>query len=40
MAKVPREELLAGLSRHLPEAVDELTPQRRIPSEQEAQRSM
>lgn len=33
-----REELLAGLSRELPEAVDKLTPQGRIPSDQEVQR--
>jgi uncharacterized protein YidB (DUF937 family) len=33
-----REELLAGLSRELPEAVDELTPDGRIPTEQEAAR--
>jgi uncharacterized protein YidB (DUF937 family) len=31
-------ELLAGLSRELPEAVDELTPQGRIPTDQEAAR--
>jgi uncharacterized protein YidB (DUF937 family) len=35
---MPREQLLAGLSRELPETVDKLTPQGRIPSEQEAQR--
>jgi uncharacterized protein YidB (DUF937 family) len=33
-----REDLLAGLSRELPEAVDRLTPQGRIPTEQEAAR--
>jgi len=33
-----REELLEGLSRELPEAVDELTPQGRLPTEQEAAR--
>ena len=33
-----KEELLAGLSQELPEWVDKLTPQGRIPSEQEAQR--
>ena len=31
-----REELMAGLSRELPTVVDELTPQGRIPSAQEA----
>jgi uncharacterized protein YidB (DUF937 family) len=33
-----REELLAGLSRDLPAAVDALTPQGRLPTEQEAAR--
>ena len=33
-----REELLAGLSRELPEAVDKLTPEGRVPTEQEAAR--
>lgn len=33
-----REELLAGLSRELPEVVDKLTPEGRLPSEQEAAR--
>jgi uncharacterized protein YidB (DUF937 family) len=33
-----REELLAGLSRELPEAVDKLTPDGRVPTEQEAAR--
>jgi uncharacterized protein YidB (DUF937 family) len=33
-----REELLAGLSRELPQAVDQLTPQGRLPTEQEASR--
>jgi uncharacterized protein YidB (DUF937 family) len=33
-----REELLAGLSRELPEAVDKLTPEGRLPTEQEAAR--
>jgi uncharacterized protein YidB (DUF937 family) len=32
------EDLLAGLSRELPEAVDKLTPQGRLPTEQEAAR--
>jgi len=33
-----RDELLAGLSRELPQAIDKLTPQGRIPTEQEAER--
>jgi uncharacterized protein YidB (DUF937 family) len=33
-----REKLFAGLSRELPEVVDELTPDGRVPSEQEAAR--
>lgn len=33
-----RQELLDGLSRELPQAVDQLTPQGRIPSEEEAAR--
>jgi uncharacterized protein YidB (DUF937 family) len=33
-----REELLAGLSQHLPAAVDELTPQGRLPTDHEASR--
>jgi uncharacterized protein YidB (DUF937 family) len=33
-----REELLAGLSRELPAAVDQLTPDGRLPSAQEASR--
>jgi uncharacterized protein YidB (DUF937 family) len=33
-----RDELLAGLSQHLPEAVDKLTPQGRIPNHEEAER--
>jgi uncharacterized protein YidB (DUF937 family) len=33
-----REELLAGLSRELPEAVDKLTPEGRIPTSEEAAR--
>jgi uncharacterized protein YidB (DUF937 family) len=33
-----RQELLAGLSRELPGAIDELTPDGKIPSEQEADR--
>jgi uncharacterized protein YidB (DUF937 family) len=35
-----REELLAGLSKSLPEAVDKLTPDGRIPTEAEARRLM
>jgi uncharacterized protein YidB (DUF937 family) len=31
-----RDDLLAGLSQELPQAIDELTPDGRIPSEQEA----
>jgi uncharacterized protein YidB (DUF937 family) len=33
-----RDELLAGLSQQLPQAVDELTPEGRLPTEQEASR--
>ena len=33
-----RNELLAGLSQQLPQAVDELTPDGRLPTEQEASR--
>ena len=33
-----REELLAGLSQELPQVVDKLTPQGRIPTDQEAAR--
>ncbi len=33
-----RDELLAGLSEELPQAVDELTPEGRLPTEQEASR--
>jgi uncharacterized protein YidB (DUF937 family) len=36
---LPREQLLAGLSRELPQAVDQLTPEGRIPSEEEAART-
>ena len=31
-----KDELLAGLSRELPGAVDELTPEGRVPTPQEA----
>jgi uncharacterized protein YidB (DUF937 family) len=34
-----REDLLSGLSQHLPAAVDELTPDGRLPTEQEVSRS-
>jgi uncharacterized protein YidB (DUF937 family) len=33
-----RNELLAGLSRELPNAIDELTPEGRLPSPDEASR--
>ena len=33
-----RSELLAGLSDHLPELIDQLTPHGRLPTEQEAAR--
>ena len=33
-----REELLSGLSRELPEVIDQLTPEGHVPSPQEAQR--
>ena len=35
-----KQELMAGLSKELPEAVDKLTPEGRIPTEQEAERLM
>ena len=35
-----RDELIAGLSQVLPEVVDKLTPQGRIPTEQELSRSL
>lgn len=35
-----KDELLAGLSKELPDAVDKMTPQGRIPTEQEAARLM
>ncbi len=35
-----REDLLAGLSQHLPEVVDQLTPDGRVPTEQELSRSL
>jgi uncharacterized protein YidB (DUF937 family) len=33
-----REDLLAGLSQHLPDLIDQLTPHGRLPSEEEAHR--
>ena len=33
-----RNELLAGLSRELPGAIDQLTPNGRLPTEEEASR--
>jgi uncharacterized protein YidB (DUF937 family) len=35
---VGREDLLAGLSQHLPDLIDQLTPSGRLPTEQEASR--
>jgi uncharacterized protein YidB (DUF937 family) len=35
---LPREELLSGLSRELPDAVDELTPDGRVPTDEELSR--
>jgi uncharacterized protein YidB (DUF937 family) len=35
-----REDLLAGLSRHLPDAVDHLTPEGRLPTEDELSRAI
>ena len=35
---LPRDELLSGLSRELPEAVDELTPDGRVPTDEELSR--
>ena len=35
-----REELLAGLSERLPQVVDELKPEGRVPTPQEMQRSI
>lgn len=35
-----REELLQGLSRELPQAVDKLTPEGRVPTQEEAERLM
>jgi uncharacterized protein YidB (DUF937 family) len=33
-----RDDLLAGLSQHLPNVVDKLTPNGRLPTEEEAAR--
>jgi len=35
-----RQDLLAGLSQYLPEAVNQLTPDGRLPTEQELSRSL
>jgi uncharacterized protein YidB (DUF937 family) len=35
---MPRDELLQGLSQHLPDLVDQLTPDGRLPSQEEASR--
>ena len=35
---MPREQVLSALSDHLPEFVDQLTPEGRLPTEQEAER--
>ncbi|MGA2893318.1 MAG: YidB family protein [Xanthobacteraceae bacterium] len=35
-----QQDLLAGLSQHLPEVVDQLTPDGRLPTEQELSRSL
>ena len=35
---LPRDELLSGLSRELPDAVDELTPDGRVPTDEELSR--
>jgi len=35
---LPRDELLSGLSRELPDAVDELTPDGRVPTDEELAR--
>ena len=35
---LPREELLSGLSRELPDAIDELTPDGRVPTDDELSR--
>ena len=35
---MPRDQLLSGLSQHLPELVNQLTPNGRLPTEHEASR--
>jgi uncharacterized protein YidB (DUF937 family) len=35
---MPRDQVLAELTEHLPKTVDSLTPQGRLPSEHEASR--
>ena len=35
---MPRDDLLQGLSQYLPQVVDHLTPEGRLPTEQEAAR--
>jgi len=37
---LPKDELLAGLSQKLPEAVDQLTPDGRVPNPQEAEQRL
>jgi uncharacterized protein YidB (DUF937 family) len=37
---LPRDELLAGLSQHLPELVNKLTPNGRLPTDEEASRML
>jgi len=37
---VGREDLLAGLSQHLPNLIDQLTPNGRLPTEEEVSRLM
>ena len=37
---IPRNELLQGLSQHLPEVVNQLTPNGRVPTEQEMARHL
>jgi uncharacterized protein YidB (DUF937 family) len=39
-SRLSRQDLLAGLSQHLPEVVNELTPDGRLPTEQELSRSI
>jgi YidB-like protein len=37
---IGREDLLAGLSQHLPDLINQLTPHGRLPSEEEASRML